>query len=101
VAESIDNPRGPHDLGGTPAGPIDRSEHEPALWELRVDAMRQLLGEQGLLSADELRRGIEALGEEKYSRLGYYERWIESITENLLRRGVITTAELADRLESG
>lgn len=31
--------RGVHDLGGVPAGPIDRSEHERTFFEQRVDAM--------------------------------------------------------------
>ena len=31
--------RGVHDLGGVPAGPIDRSEHERTFVEQRVDAM--------------------------------------------------------------
>src|SRR5262245_53684814 len=30
--------RGYHDVGGLVLGPIDRSEHDYALWEKRVDA---------------------------------------------------------------
>ena len=33
-------------------------------------------------------------------RLGYYQRWIRSITDNLLARGVISEAELADALQN-
>jgi hypothetical protein len=36
--------RGVHDLGGLPAGPVDRAEHDYALWEKRVDALMVLLG---------------------------------------------------------
>ncbi len=46
------------------------------------------------MGVDELRRGIEAIPEAEYHRLSYYQRWIRSITDNLLVRGVITPAEL-------
>ena len=49
---------------------------------------------RGMMSVDELRRGIEAIPEADYHRLTYYQRWIRSITDNLLRHGVITEAEL-------
>ena len=35
----IDPRRAHHDMGGLPAGPVERSEHDYALWEKRVDAM--------------------------------------------------------------
>ncbi len=92
--------RGYHDLGGLPAGPIDRSEHTYAPWEKRVHALQILLSDpsRSLMSTDELRRGIEALGAAEYDRLSYYERWIESITNNLLLEGVLTTEELGRKL---
>ena len=90
--------RGYHDLGGLPSGPIDRSEHDTALWEKRVHAMLNLLAEQKVISVDELRHGIETLGEAKYARLSYYERWIESIARALVQRGVLTTDELGRKL---
>ncbi len=46
------------------------------------------------MGVDELRRGIEAIPEAEYHALGYYQRWIRSITDNLLAKGVITAAEL-------
>ena len=49
---------------------------------------------------DELRRGIEAIPEAEYHRLTYYRRWIRSITDNLLKKGVITEAELRQALEA-
>lgn len=30
---------GVHDLGGLPAGPVDRNEHERTFFDQRVDAM--------------------------------------------------------------
>lgn len=91
--------RGHHDMGGLPAGPVERSEHQFALWEKRVDALMQLLTQRHLLTVDELRRNIEALPPEAYDELGYYERWIWSITNTLLQRGVVTTDELGRKME--
>ena len=92
--------RGVHDIGGLPAGPVDRSEHDYALWEKRVDALLVLLSdkEHRLLRVDELRRGIEQLGEAAYEDMTYYERWIASVTGNLLEKGVITTDELGRKM---
>jgi hypothetical protein len=92
--------RGTHDLGGLPAGPIDPSEHDKAPWEKRVHALLLLLADpaRNLVNVDELRRGIEALGADEYHRLAYYERWITSITNNLLHKGVLTTDELGRKL---
>ena len=92
--------RGVHDIGGLPGGPIDWSEHEPALWEKRVHALLLLLcrSDPPVMSVDELRRGIEALGSEEYRRLGYYDRWIASVTENLLQKGILTPDELGRKL---
>jgi hypothetical protein len=89
-----------HDFGGLPAGPIDRSEHEYAPWEKRVHALQILLSDpsRNLMSTDELRCGIEALGAMEYDRLTYYERWITAITDTLLRKGVLTTDELGRKL---
>ena len=39
-----------HDMGGLPAGPVERSEHDYADWERRVDAMGVVLGQKRLLT---------------------------------------------------
>jgi hypothetical protein len=88
-----------HDMGGLEAGPVERGEHDYALWEKRVDALMMLLSGRGLLRVDELRRNIEALGPEAYDRMSYYERWISAITHTLLQRGVLTSDELGRKLE--
>ena len=36
-----------HDMGGMPAGAIDRHEHELAPWEKQVDAILRLLLAKG------------------------------------------------------
>lgn len=92
--------RSHHDMGGLPAGAIDRTEHALTLWEKRTHALMLLLSDssRGLVHVDELRCGIEALGEAEYDRLSYYERWITSLTNILLRKGVLTTDELGRKL---
>jgi hypothetical protein len=92
--------RAHHDLGGLPAGPIDRSEHAYAPWEKRTHAMLLLLVEPGraVMTVDELRRGIESLGSAEYDRLSYYERWVASMANILLQKGVFTADELGRKL---
>lgn len=90
-----------HDMGGREAGPVDQSEHDYTLWEKRVDAIMRLLGdkERQILTIDEHRRGIEELGPGAYDELSYYERWISSITNLLIEKGVISIDELGRKME--
>ena len=103
VQEPGDNPnRAHHDMGGVSkflCEPIDTSAHALNAFDREVDALRGLLGAKGVMGVDELRRGIEAIPEAEYHRLSYYQRWIRSITDNLLVRGVITPAELEAALK--
>ena len=89
-----------HDMGGLDAGPVDRAEHDYAPWEKRVDAILRLLADpkRRILRVDELRRGIEDLGPAAYDELGYYERWIASISNMLIEKGVITIDELGRKM---
>ncbi len=89
--------RAHHDLGGVPkflCEPIETEEHALTDFDREVDAIRQILGAKKVMSVDELRRGIEAIPEADYLRLSYYQKWIRSIADNLMARGVITEAEL-------
>jgi len=98
-----DVPRAMHDLGGAPkfmCEPVDVEPHALTDFDREVDAIRQILGMKKVMGVDELRRGIEAIPEADYLRLSYYQRWIRSITDNLLARGVITEAELRAALEA-
>jgi hypothetical protein len=97
-----DRPRAHHDLGGVGKFmclPIDTEPHTLTDFDKEVDAIRQILGQKGIMSVDELRRGIESIPEQEYHRLSYYRRWIRSITDTLLRKGVITEAELHAELD--
>jgi hypothetical protein len=109
MAKELERPdelveRGHHDSGGRPAGKVERTEHDYAEWERRVDALMVLLtgvkGGRRLMTVDELRKNIEAIGPEAYDRMSYYERWVTSITQTMIQRGVITTDELGRKMES-
>ena len=92
-----DWPRSHHDLGGVSqfmCEAVDTEPHELTAFDREVDALRQVLGRKGIMTVDELRRGIEAIPEAEYHRLSYYRRWIRSIAGTLIRKGVITEAEL-------
>ena len=91
--------RGVHDIGGFPEKQIDRTEHNYALWEKRIDALLVLLaGKKQIMRVDELRRGIESLDIDAYKELSYYERWIASISKILIEKEVFTSAELERRM---
>jgi hypothetical protein len=89
--------RGHHDMGGLPAGKVEPTEHDYAEWERRVDALSMLMGRKGV-TVDERRKNIEMLPPEAYDRMSYYERWVVSLAQALIQRGILTTAELARKM---
>ena len=95
--------RSHHDMGGLPAGKVELTEHDHEAWEWRVDALMTLLtgvkGARKLMTVDELRKNVEALPPDAYDRMSYYERWVTSITQTMIQRGVITTEELGRKME--
>jgi len=86
--------RGPHDLGGLPAGPVDTQPHEMTFWEKQIDALNLLLAQKGLRKVDENRRYIEMLGDDAYNTLSYYERWTAALARQLIDKGVFTQDEV-------
>jgi hypothetical protein len=97
-----DVPRAHHDLGGVSkflCEPVDVEPHALTDFDKEVDALRSVLGSKRVMTVDELRRGVEAIPEADYHRLTYYRRWIRSIADNLLVKGVITEAELRAALD--
>jgi len=94
--------RSHHDMGGQPAGKVERTEHDYAEWERRIDAMAVLLwgikGTRKLLTVDEHRRAIESLPPQMYDSMTYYEKWIFALTQCLIARGLITSEELARKM---
>ena len=87
--------RAVHDVGGLDFGAIDRSEHDLALWEKRVDAMMILLySKQGLWTVDAMRRTIESYGEQAYDDTEYYEKWMRAMRNLLVEQEVLGKAEI-------
>jgi hypothetical protein len=95
-------PRAHHDMGGVSkylCEPVDVEPHALTDFDKEVDALAAVLRMKRMFTVDEMRRGIEAIPEAEYHRLSYYRRWIRSITDNLLKQGVITEAELRAALD--
>ncbi len=88
-----------HDMGGQDAGPVNPSEHDYALWEKRVDALRQISSDKGYFTVDGLRRALEDMGEQAFDSMTYYERWMAATTKNLIGAGAITIEELNAKME--
>ena len=85
-------------MGGDPAGNINHDQHDFALWEKRVDALMVLASSAGLMNTDSLRRALEDMGVEAYETMSYYERWIASVSQNMVESGAFSTEDLADKM---
>ncbi|MGA3004976.1 MAG: nitrile hydratase [Acetobacteraceae bacterium] len=97
-----DTKRSPHDLGGVAkfmCEAVDIEPHALTAFDREVDALSGVLRAKQMMTVDEMRRGIEAIPEAEYHRLSYYRRWIRSLADNLLRKGIVTEAELRAALE--
>jgi nitrile hydratase subunit beta len=88
-----------HDRGGWPTDePIDRSDHQIMDWERRVDGLRSVLGQKGLLRTDELRRAIEGLAPQQYEAVNYYERWTAALEALMVEKGLLTKEEIDQKV---
>jgi nitrile hydratase subunit beta len=94
--------RGYHDIGGNEAGPIPIVELPWLHWEKQVEAIRNLLGDgtRRMMSLDELRRGFESFGEDKYKKLSFYRRRLESVVDIMIEKGVFTREEFEKEAEA-
>ena len=91
------HPKGPHDIGGEAAGPIDTTDHGMKFWEKQANALRSTLSRSGLITVDELRRAAESLGDE-YRKLAYFEVTTSALRTVLLEKGYFTERELEERM---
>lgn len=89
----------PNDIGGLPADPIQRVDHELEPWEKRCHALADVLDFHKLINTEEKRCGVEALGAEMVVKLSYYERWIVAFANILFRKGILTPTELALKMK--
>jgi Nitrile hydratase beta subunit len=92
--------RAAHDVGGLEFGPIDREEHDLALWEKRTDAMLRLLTgpEKRAFTVDGMRRVIEDYGQQQYDRTNYYEKWIRAVRDLVVEQGILTREDVEARM---
>jgi hypothetical protein len=90
--------RGPHDLGGLDAGPVERQDRDLLPWEKRCNAVSNVLATRGLVSTEEKRRAVENLGGEAYGKLGYYERWVVAIANLLIEKNLLSSEEIGKKL---
>ncbi|HTU87183.1 MAG TPA: nitrile hydratase subunit beta [Solirubrobacteraceae bacterium] len=99
---------GVHDMGGmhgfgsvlSPGG--EHAYHER--WEPRVFAIQVLVGAEGLGAGPGGRQVREEMDAAHYLAASYYERWLYSAEQRLLRRGTIAPGDVESmmaRLESG
>jgi nitrile hydratase len=88
---------GVHDMGGMAnLGPIVSEPDEPVFhhaWESRVHAMTVASPTRGNIDAGRHQR--ELIPGPEYLAMTYYEKWFRSLSELLLKHGLVTPAELA------
>jgi len=96
-------PRGYHDVGGDTAGEIPKEDLAWLHWEKQVEAIRGLLGDgtRRIVSLDEVRRGFESFGIEKYNQLSFYRRRLEAMTDILIEKGIVSRQELDAAIAQG
>ena len=89
--------KGPQDIGGQQAGPVDTIDHGMKFWERQANGLRSVLQRKGVLRTDELRRAAEDRGE-RYSKLEYFEITTSALRTMLIEKGLITQQELERKM---
>jgi nitrile hydratase beta subunit len=89
---------GVHDMGGMQGmGPIQYEKNEPvfhARWEARMRALSQAMWAWPQLNIDASRYQIEMIPPAEYLLNSYYENWFAGLTGLILKRGLVTSAEI-------
>lgn len=88
----------PNDIGGMPADRIEQIDHILLPWEKRCHALADVLDFHKIISTEEKRRGVEALGSDIIGKLTYYERWIVAFSVILFEKQLLQPEELALRM---
>jgi hypothetical protein len=87
---------GIHDMGGMHGmGPIQPEKNElvfHAAWEGRAFALSMAVDGDWPYGAD--RYATEVIPPEEYLRQSYYEKWITSLVDLMLKSGMVTAAEI-------
>ncbi len=94
---------GVHDMGGMQdMGPVRPENSEPvfhAPWESRVFAMYEAI--DGGWPRGAGRHERELIPPAEYLRMGYYERWLQALSELLVKNGLVTRTELETGIAAG
>jgi nitrile hydratase beta subunit len=94
---------GVHDMGGMHGfGRVLEPGSELAYherWEPRVFAIQMLVGREGLGAGPGGRPVREEMDPPRYLAASYYERWLYSAEQRLLRKGTILPGEVEDVIE--
>ena len=89
---------GVHDMGGMQGlGRIEYEENElpfHAAWEGRVHGLNRAMGAWGKWNLDAWRHDIELLPPADYLRMSYYEKWLATLEQRVVRYGLVTEEEL-------
>jgi nitrile hydratase subunit beta len=89
---------GVHDMGGMHGmGPIAPEHAEPVFhepWEGRVFALVRAMGTWRKWNIDASRHQRELIPPADYLRMSYYEKWLTGLTELMIKRGLVTRAEI-------
>jgi len=90
--------KGPQDMGGEEAGPVETVDHGMKFWERQANALRSSLSRAGIVRTDELRRAAEDLGD-NYAKLEYFEKTTSALRTILIEKGYFTDEELRATME--
>ena len=94
---------GVHDMGGLQdMGPVRVEKNEPvfhAEWERRVFAMVEAVDGDWPEGSGRYQR--ELIPATEYLRMSYYERWLRSLSELLVKSGMVTRTELETGIAEG
>jgi nitrile hydratase len=94
---------GAHDMGGMHGfGPVVEDGAELAYherWEPRIFALQLLIGVEGLGAGPGGRAVREEMDPAQYLAASYYERWLYSAEQLLLRKGTIAPGEIEAMIE--
>ena len=86
-----------HDVGGLDGGPINLVEPAEEPWAKMSQAIFNVMPRNGHVSLHALRRAVEDLPEEIYNT-SYYGRRAEAMRNLFEESGILTRAELEDRM---
>lgn len=89
-----------HDVGGLPAGPIDRQEHRFNSFERHIDALCLMMCSPPVkkVAVEELRRAKEEMFDGPFMKANYYQRWAIGLRAVLVEKGVLREAEIDARI---